>query len=778
MDTYLKTNEDWGVFGKPEHFDDNHHNGELMVIGWLTAEVITRALIDSISLKKQTTFIESLYNQRRYLVDDIVIGDFGGNCTQGVAQQGATCQCNQGGSVVYMKEVVDGYRLEPLKEGFLTWGVAKCSSEDIRVHPPLSSLVLLMRDNDLANPVSQQYFTGISSLLGSERELEDERLFIRTINTTDAGASADMEGTRNDLVVSSILAVVNHDVLKIEGLVFVDPILTTPRLGKFRRNVIHIFPTLPQELYVIAQYLSKEAMGSVNVIIRSDEAADISALVSRTLLTFGVPLGSTFLMDINSTIPATYHKLKGDAIFIGLLPSDLNVVMDHLGKSPHARVFIAFTDVMFLYEGLRDAFQDERRKNLAERLVFATSLHHWGDKNTRSGNIAAYQKAVNDENLWSPVSLRGFLAAQFLETVISPMKKVNAELLSEEIFWQNSFVVEDMRYGPFNDESCAVDGLVISSNCARNYGATDISLWSFLRVLDPSVPVLQGAMTPSMEYKVISMQLTTEQTIGIAFGAVAAVLLLVVLGVSLVCTMRNSRDNDKAPKEATDPVTILFTDIESSTAQWAAYPEIMTEAVAMHHRTIRSLIRKHNCYEVKTIGDSFMIAGKSPSEAVQLAHDLQQAFFKCNWKTTQVDEFYRQCEEQRKVEGAVEGYEPPTARLDPDVYRELWNGLRVRVGIHTGLCDIRHDKVTKGYDYYGQTTNMAARTESVANGGQVLLTGATYLALTMEERRCLDVKPLGPVPLRGVPEPVEMYQLEAVPGRKFPALCPGPRVLL
>ncbi|KEG05828.1 putative receptor-type adenylate cyclase, partial [Trypanosoma grayi] len=95
---------------------------------------------------------------------------------------------------------------------------------------------------------------------------------------------------------------------------------------------------------------------------------------------------------------------------------------------------------------------------------------------------------------------------------------------------------------------------------------------------------------------------------------------------------------------------------------------------------------------------------------------------------------------------------------------------RVRVGVHTGLCDIRQDEVTKGYDYYGWTSNTAARTESVGNGGQVLLTGAAYVYLSTAEREQLDVTALGGVALRGVPVPVEMYQLNAVPGRTFAAL--------
>ncbi|KEG09072.1 putative receptor-type adenylate cyclase [Trypanosoma grayi] len=97
------------------------------------------------------------------------------------------------------------------------------------------------------------------------------------------------------------------------------------------------------------------------------------------------------------------------------------------------------------------------------------------------------------------------------------------------------------------------------------------------------------------------------------------------------------------------------------------------------------------------------------------------------------------------------------------------NALLASVGwIHFG--NIRQDEVTKGYDYYGWTSNTAARTESVGNGGQVLLTGAAYLALSTAEREQLDVTALGGVALCGVPVPVAMYQLNAVPGRTFAAL--------
>ncbi|KAF8291627.1 hypothetical protein TcYC6_0122190 [Trypanosoma cruzi] len=128
----------------------------------------------------------------------------------------------------------------------------------------------------------------------------------------------------------------------------------------------------------------------------------------------------------------------------------------------------------------------------------------------------------------------------------------------------------------------------------RNYGATQISVWSLARALDPAVPVLSPAVTPSMEVP----DARCEWTDGAAADRrhrrqrCLLALLLIALILLLLHFCRDSRDNENAPKERTDPVTLVFTDIESSTALWAACPEAMPDAVATHHRLIRSLIAK------------------------------------------------------------------------------------------------------------------------------------------------------------------------------------------
>ncbi|RHW67462.1 Adenylate and Guanylate cyclase catalytic domain containing protein [Trypanosoma brucei equiperdum] len=767
MTKHLETNKDWGGFAKPGHFSTNHNDGELMVLGWLAGELLVRALVESVSLTNRTLFKASLYNQRRYLIDDMVIGDFGGECSEDAQRQGAVRRCNQGGNIVYMKKVVDQYHLEPLREGFLTWGTSRCFSEGVRVGAPLSGVVILASDHTVAHRANSRYFSGATALSRNDRIWEDDRLFLHPLESSLSGAATDLHDNRDKIVISAIFGVVTNDVLSTEGLIFFDPMVVFPQLSMFRRHVIHFFPTLAQELYVFARYLSHSESSFADAIIRSDEAGEIAKVLAMSLVTFGVSPGFGVFLDVASPIRESHLKRGGDTFVLGLTAPDVKLISKHLETHPEARVFITFTDLVLLYEEFISEF-NATTSTKAQRLFFATSLPHWADNGSKSETITAYHRAIPDPKQWSPMSLRGFAIARVMQTLLAPMKKVNAALLAEQVFWQTSFVVDDMKYGPFNDVDCVANGVQLSSNCVWNYGATNIAVWSFARVLNPSLPVAEDPITPSMEYKKPREQLTSSEIAGIVMGSVIALMLFATLGVALLCSRRNKRDNDRAPREPTDPVTLIFTDIENSTAQWAAHPDLMTEAVAAHHRLIRALVLRHNCYEVKTIGDSFMIASKHPSQAVQLAADVQLMFLHNDWGTDVFDNFYRELEETNAKEDNE--YTSPTACLDPEVYSRLWSGLRVRIGIHTGLCDIRHDEVTKGYDYYGPATNMAARTESVANGGQVLITHATYMSLSESERQQFGVTALGPVALRGVPQPVQLYQLSAVPGRTFAAL--------
>jgi class 3 adenylate cyclase/tetratricopeptide (TPR) repeat protein len=83
--------------------------------------------------------------------------------------------------------------------------------------------------------------------------------------------------------------------------------------------------------------------------------------------------------------------------------------------------------------------------------------------------------------------------------------------------------------------------------------------------------------------------------------------------------------------------------------------------------------------------------------------------------------------------------------------------VQIRVGLNSGEVVVRAIGSDLHMDYtaVGQTTHLAARMEQFATPGTILLTADT---LRLAEG-WIEVKPLGPVPVRGLEERVEVYEM-------------------
>ncbi|RNF19354.1 receptor-type adenylate cyclase, partial [Trypanosoma conorhini] len=77
MRDYLK-NSGQRVYNDADQFRTHDGDGEFMVDGWIAGEVLARALRDCKGVRDRKSFMASIFNQRRYVIDDLVIGDFGG----------------------------------------------------------------------------------------------------------------------------------------------------------------------------------------------------------------------------------------------------------------------------------------------------------------------------------------------------------------------------------------------------------------------------------------------------------------------------------------------------------------------------------------------------------------------------------------------------------------------------------------------------------------------------------------------------------------------------
>jgi len=82
--------------------------------------------------------------------------------------------------------------------------------------------------------------------------------------------------------------------------------------------------------------------------------------------------------------------------------------------------------------------------------------------------------------------------------------------------------------------------------------------------------------------------------------------------------------------------------------------------------------------------------------------------------------------------------------------------VQIRVGINSGEVVVRSigSDLRMDYTAVGQTTHLAARMEQLATPGTIRLTEAT-LALA---EGYVEVKPLGPAPVKGLVDPVEVYE--------------------
>ena len=86
--------------------------------------------------------------------------------------------------------------------------------------------------------------------------------------------------------------------------------------------------------------------------------------------------------------------------------------------------------------------------------------------------------------------------------------------------------------------------------------------------------------------------------------------------------------------------------------------------------------------------------------------------------------------------------------------------VQMRVGLNSGEVVVRAigNDLHMDYSAVGQTTHLAARMEQLAAPGSILLTAATLWLV----EGLVRVQALGPVPVKGLAEPVEVFELVGV----------------
>jgi len=179
--------------------------------------------------------------------------------------------------------------------------------------------------------------------------------------------------------------------------------------------------------------------------------------------------------------------------------------------------------------------------------------------------------------------------------------------------------------------------------------------------------------------------------------------------------MREQLDQELRTKY-TKEVTILFTDIKGSTHYFETRGDLAGRAmVQAHNDMLFPIIDRHGGRLVKTIGDAIMASFQVPQDAVETAVDMQRVL----------------AEHNRKKEEAEK--------------------ISVRIGINTGLG------IVEEKDVYGDVVNSAARVESLADGGEILVSNSVYAAVKNSDDIILRYHSTAEV--KGKKEPIEVYRV-------------------
>jgi class 3 adenylate cyclase/tetratricopeptide (TPR) repeat protein len=185
-------------------------------------------------------------------------------------------------------------------------------------------------------------------------------------------------------------------------------------------------------------------------------------------------------------------------------------------------------------------------------------------------------------------------------------------------------------------------------------------------------------------------------------------------------------------------VTVLFADLKASMQLLADRdPEEARKLLDPVLERMMEAIHRYEGTVNQVMGDGIMALFGAP-----VAHE-DHAVRACYAALRMQEQVTRYAEDARRIHGV---------------------NVQIRVGLHSGEVVVRAigSDLRMDYTAVGQTTHLAARMEQLASPGSVLVTAAT---LELVEG-FVTVKPLGPVPVKGLAGPVEVYEvLGAGPAR-------------
>ena len=178
-------------------------------------------------------------------------------------------------------------------------------------------------------------------------------------------------------------------------------------------------------------------------------------------------------------------------------------------------------------------------------------------------------------------------------------------------------------------------------------------------------------------------------------------------------------------------VTVLFADLKSSLELLADRdPEEARKIIDPVLNLMMDAVHRYEGTVNQVLGDGIMALFGAP-----LAHE-DHAVRACYAALAMQSDIRRYSQELRRSHGVE---------------------VQIRVGLNSGEVVVRAigNDLSMEYSAVGQTTHLAARMEQLANPGTIRLTSETFHLA----EGFVQVTPLGPIPVKGLADPVDVYEL-------------------
>jgi class 3 adenylate cyclase len=168
-------------------------------------------------------------------------------------------------------------------------------------------------------------------------------------------------------------------------------------------------------------------------------------------------------------------------------------------------------------------------------------------------------------------------------------------------------------------------------------------------------------------------------------------------------------------------IALLFTDLKGSTALYDRIGDLNAFAlVQQHFEQLQDVTVRHKGAIIKTIGDAVMAAFLNAADAVQAALEMRNEIAAFN-------------------------------RRQPD------KELILKIGVHTGaaIAVTLNDRL----DYFGQTVNIAARVQNLAEADEIVVSEDVYDAAAVKETLAPFAVEASRAQLRGVQQDLQVFRV-------------------